>query len=228
MRPKATAADDATSASASLSRSIRRSTALASRRTPSELIAPTRSLPWSLPSTPRNASLAAGSGIASRAMRAHEASCLSATSGASAGTASLLPQMANCLQAIAFSCGIAPDCSTAISSRWSFLASVFLSAALAAAEASIVTRTTTPAKYRTLDIMILRVFTTRNPEREVLQPPRLANRFPAQPIGLFVADEHVVLGIVFKLAVQEDRDVRGVASDVRLAGHLGIHSRLSP
>ncbi len=91
MRPRATAAADATSASGSFSCSISASTALASRRTPIELIAPTSSRPCNLPIASRRASPAAGSGIASKAIRAQEDSSLSGSSAANAGTASLPP-----------------------------------------------------------------------------------------------------------------------------------------
>ena len=73
-----------------------------------------------MPSASRSASPAAASGIASKAMRAHEANCWSASKGARTGTASLVPQMAKRLQAIPFSAGGASDLSRSISLRcWS-------------------------------------------------------------------------------------------------------------
>ena len=48
-----------------------------------------------------------------------------------------------------------------------------------------------------------------------------------QAVGLVVADELALHGIETELAAQEDGDVGGVASDVRVAGHLGIGPRLA-
>ena len=65
--------------------------------------------------------------MASSPIRAHDASCSSDSSAASAGTAASVPQMARRLQVIAFSCGAALDCRTAIN-----LASGFSAGAAAA------------------------------------------------------------------------------------------------
>ena len=91
IRPRAAAAADATSGSASSSRPARLSTARWSRRTPIELITPTSRRPWSFPIASRRASSASGPGIASKAIRAHEASSASESSAASGGTASAVP-----------------------------------------------------------------------------------------------------------------------------------------
>ena len=74
MRPSAAAAAAATSASASPSRATSASTALASRRTPIELITPISRRPFKPASAFRSASSQAGSGIASKAIRAQEES----------------------------------------------------------------------------------------------------------------------------------------------------------
>src|ERR1035438_4385453 len=59
-------------------------------------------------------------------------------------------------------------------------------------------------------------------------PPRFAERFGTQPVGLLVADELVLNGIVLNLAAQEEGDVGGVAGDVRMAGRVGVGPRLTP
>jgi len=105
MRPSATAAAEATSGSASFNFSARISTALASRRIPRELITPTKRRPCNFPAASRSAAAAAAPGIASNAMRDHAASFSSDNSAASAGTDAGPPHRANCLQAIALSCG---------------------------------------------------------------------------------------------------------------------------
>ena len=56
-----------------------------------ELMTPTSKLPCNLPMALRRAASAAESGMTSRAMRAHEASCGSDNRGASAGMAFLEP-----------------------------------------------------------------------------------------------------------------------------------------
>ena len=145
IRPRATAAAEATSASASFSCCANPSTALASRRTPIELITPTSKRPFSLPIAWRNASSAAGPGITSNAIRAQDASCSSASSGASAGTASAVPWTASRLQVIALSAAGASDWSTLISWRcWSSAA--FASSAARAGRASMTLAATTSVK----------------------------------------------------------------------------------
>ena len=113
MCPSATAAALATWASACDRCFVSSSTAPASRRTPSEFNTPTSSWPSSLGAASRSAALASGPGIASRAMRAHEASCASVSSFATSGTQSGEPYTARCLQVIAFSAGAASERSTA-------------------------------------------------------------------------------------------------------------------
>ena len=53
-------------------------------------------------------------------------------------------------------------------------------------------------------------------ERE-LNPPWLAQGFRTQAIGGFVVDERVSLKIQVHLTVQEQRDVRAMTGDVRVA-----------
>ena len=91
MRPNATAAAEAISASASFSFFTSPPTAFGSRRTAMELMTPMSNLPFSLPIALRSAASAAASGIASRAIRAHDANCWSDNKGASTGTASFVP-----------------------------------------------------------------------------------------------------------------------------------------
>src|ERR1039458_7337883 len=59
-------------------------------------------------------------------------------------------------------------------------------------------------------------------------PPRFAERFGAHPVGLLVADELVLDGIVMNLATEKEGDVGGVAGDVRMAGRVGVSARLTP
>src|ERR1035437_418812 len=58
--------------------------------------------------------------------------------------------------------------------------------------------------------------------------PRFAKRFGAQPVGLLVADELVIDGIVMNLATEKESDVGGVAGDVRMAGRVGVGAGLTP
>ena len=115
-RPKATAAADATSASLSCKRVVSNSTAFESRRTPSELIMPTRSWSWTVSVAFRNASFEASPGIASSAIRAHDDNSGSGNNFANSGTAALEPSIANRLQVIAFSAFGPSDLRTASSS----------------------------------------------------------------------------------------------------------------
>src|ERR1035438_2886518 len=59
-------------------------------------------------------------------------------------------------------------------------------------------------------------------------PPRFAERFGAQPVGLLVADELVLDGIVMNLAAQKEGNVGRVAGDVRMASRVGVGARLTP
>ena len=115
IEPSAAAAAAATSASAFVSRGTSIATAPMSRRTPSELIAPIRSLPVSVAAALRSAASDSGPGIASSAIRAHDESRSFASSGAWSGTAAAVPYTARCLQVIAFSASAASDRSTASS-----------------------------------------------------------------------------------------------------------------
>jgi len=114
--PSAAAAAAATSASASASRGSSRLMAAASRRTPIELITPTRSRPESEPAAVRSAASASGPGIASSGIRAHDASRSFASSFASSPTAPAEPLIASFLQASALSASPASERSTAMSS----------------------------------------------------------------------------------------------------------------
>src|ERR1035441_115023 len=62
----------------------------------------------------------------------------------------------------------------------------------------------------------------------VSNPPWFAERFGTKPVGLLVADELVLDGIVMNLAAEEEGDVGGVAGDVRMAGRVGVGARLTP
>ncbi len=86
MRPSANAAALATCASASSKRLMSAGNESASRLTPIEFRVPISNRPLSVADASRSAAPASGPGIASKAMRAHEASFSSASSGASAGT----------------------------------------------------------------------------------------------------------------------------------------------
>ena len=68
-----------------------------------ELMVPTSSLPWIEGQASRSALSATFPGIASKAIRAHEANCLSDKSLANSGTAAFDPWMASRLQVMAFS-----------------------------------------------------------------------------------------------------------------------------
>jgi hypothetical protein len=57
--------------------------------------------------------------------------------------------------------------------------------------------------------------------------PGLAERFGSQPIRLLVIDELVPLHVVFQLSIQENGDVRGMTSDMRETGGIGIGQRLA-
>ena len=103
MRPRATAAAEATSPSLFCKWVVNKLTAWVSRRTPIELIVPTKRIPWSESVAVRNASFDASPGMASSAIRAHEDNCLLGNSFAKSATAALEPWMANRLQVIAFS-----------------------------------------------------------------------------------------------------------------------------
>lgn len=127
IRPKAMAAADATSVSGFFKITVNDSTAPSSRRTPIELIVPTNSRPLSESIALRNASPASGPGIASSAIRDHEASFSSLSSFANSGTAAGEPQTASSLQAIALSAPGASERSFSISSF--SLAAFWLSAA---------------------------------------------------------------------------------------------------
>src|ERR1039458_4246940 len=59
-------------------------------------------------------------------------------------------------------------------------------------------------------------------------PPRFAERLGAQTVGLLVADELVLDGIVMNLAAQKEGDVGRVTRDVRMAGRVGVGARLTP
>src|ERR1035441_2275855 len=65
-------------------------------------------------------------------------------------------------------------------------------------------------------------------ETVMLNAPRFAERFGAQTVGLLVADELVLDGIVMNLATEKEGDVGGVAGDVRMAGRVGVSARLTP
>src|SRR6185436_4337874 len=58
-----------------------------------------------------------------------------------------------------------------------------------------------------------------------LQPPRLAQGFGPEAIGLLVADKLILGVVVLDLAIEIDRDVGGVASDVGVAGRVGVSFR---
>src|ERR1035441_2669821 len=58
--------------------------------------------------------------------------------------------------------------------------------------------------------------------------PRFAERFGAQTVGLLVADELVLDGIVMNLATEKEGDVGRVTGDVRMAGRVDIGARLTP
>src|ERR1035441_4843684 len=62
----------------------------------------------------------------------------------------------------------------------------------------------------------------------MLNVPRFAERFGTQTVGLLVADELVLDGIVMNLTTEKEGDVGGVAGDVRMAGRVGIGARLTP
>src|SRR5262245_18216893 len=55
-----------------------------------------------------------------------------------------------------------------------------------------------------------------------LQPPRLAERLGAEPIGLAVADEFVLDHVVLHLPLEIQGDVGRVADDVGIAGRFGV------
>src|ERR1035441_3883998 len=61
----------------------------------------------------------------------------------------------------------------------------------------------------------------------VSNPPRFAEGFGTQPVGLLVADELVLDGIVLNLATEKEGDIGGVAGDVRMAGRVGVGARLT-
>ena len=61
----------------------------------------------------------------------------------------------------------------------------------------------------------------------VSQPPRLAQRFGSQTIGLQVSDKFVLHRIVIDFSTEEEGDVRRVASDVRIAGRVSVGFRLT-
>src|ERR1035438_9733315 len=62
----------------------------------------------------------------------------------------------------------------------------------------------------------------------MLNVPRFAERFGAETVGLLVADELVLDGIVLNLAAQEEGDVGRVTGDVRMARRVGVSARLTP
>src|ERR1017187_5039269 len=62
----------------------------------------------------------------------------------------------------------------------------------------------------------------------VSNPPRFAECFGAQTVGLLVADELVLDGIVMNLATEKEGDVGGVAGDVRMAGRVSVGAGLTP
>ena len=155
MRPSAIAAAEATSGSASPRRCARAPVACESRRTPIEFKTPTSSRPCTWPTASRSAASAAGSGIASRAMRAQDASSSFVSSLAKAGTAFLVPWTASCLQVIALSAGGAADSNTAI--NWpSLSAAAFASSAAGIGRTAIViatiARATTLMIFRSLNM----------------------------------------------------------------------------
>src|SRR5580704_5543927 len=53
-------------------------------------------------------------------------------------------------------------------------------------------------------------------------PPRLADRFGTQSVGLFVADELVLGQVVLDRSIEIQRDIRRVTGDVREAGRVGV------
>lgn len=55
-----------------------------------------------------------------------------------------------------------------------------------------------------------------------LDSPRLPQRLGAQPIRLFIADKFVLPHVVLYRPSQMQRDVRGVASNVRIARGVGV------
>src|SRR6478736_2881929 len=58
--------------------------------------------------------------------------------------------------------------------------------------------------------------------RQTSYSPWLTQRLGSQTVGLLVGDKFVFLQIVMKLTSQEDGDVRGMASDVRITGGVGV------
>ena len=254
MWPKATAAADATSASASLSRCVRAVHRLCIAAN-ADGIDDAHQQP-ALHFAQGLAERFVGGRVGNRlqAILAQEASSLSVKSGASAGTASFVPQMANCLQGMALSCGGAFDWSTAIS-----LCSRSPAAALVVGRSRTAghrggcgrkedeaNRNMSSGRHYEVSLIVLLLGTgpffgerayfaekrlTENmdlsPLRGRSRPPRLPHRFGPQPVGFLVAEKLVLLGIVTELAVQEHGDVGGVAGDVRVAGRVGVGPRLA-